>query len=105
MVSPSNDSQLQLIFQTFEKDLQLNIRELVRFYNILRTTLSTRINGRSTHIDTMANSQKLTALEEEVIIQEVFDLDSRGFPSRIRDVEDMANRLLAICDAMYIGLR
>ncbi len=47
----------------------------------------------------------MTALEEKVIVQEVFDLDSRGFPPWMRDVEDMVNRLLATCDATYVGLR
>ncbi len=55
MVSPSNDNQLQLVFQAFERDPQLSICKLVQFYNILRTTLSARINGRSTHTNTIAN--------------------------------------------------
>jgi len=104
MISSSNDNQLQLVLQTFEKDLQLNIRKLARFYNILCTILSVRINGRSIHADTIANSQKLTALKKEVVVRKTFDLDSRGFPPRIHDIEDIANRLLAIYDAIYVGL-
>ena len=76
MASTSNKHQLQLACQTFEKDLQLSICKAARLYNIPRTTLSNRINGRPTRIDTIANSQKLTALEEEVIVQKIFDLDS-----------------------------
>ncbi|SRR6266566_2722101 len=105
MVSPSNDNQLQFTLQTFEKDLQLNIRNFTRFYNILRTTLSIRINDRSIYIDTIANSRKLTALKEEMVVQEILDLDSRRFPPRIHNIEDIVNRLLAIRDATYIGLR
>ncbi len=68
MISTSNKSQLQLIFQVFEKDLQLSINEAVRLYNIPRTTLSVRIKGRFIYIDAIANSRKLTALKEEVVV-------------------------------------
>ncbi len=99
MASTFNESQLQLVLQAFERDPQLNINEAIRLYNIPRTTLSARIKGRSIHINTIINSRKLTVLKEEVVVQEVFDLDSWGFPLRMRDIEDMANRLLMIHDA------
>ena len=95
---------MQLVFQAFEKDPQLNIRELIQFYNILRMTLSARINDRSTHIDTMLNLRKLTALEEKVVVREVFDLDLRGFLPQMYNIEDIVNRLLAIYDTIYVGL-
>ena len=68
MASTSNECQLQLVFQTFEKDPQLSIREVVRFYNVLRITLSTQINGISVRASTIANLRKLTALEKEVVV-------------------------------------
>src|SRR6266699_4518460 len=104
MASTSNKSQLQLALQTFKKDPQLNINEATRLYNILCTTLSTRIKGCSIRINIIANLQKLTALEKKVVVQEVFDLDSRRFPLWIYDVEDITNRLLTIYNATYIGL-
>ena len=105
MASVSNKSQLQYVLQTFERDPQLNICKVVRFYNIPHTTLSVWINGRSTREDIITNSRKLTTLKEEVVIREVLDLNSQRFLSRIRDVEDIANRLLAIYNATYIGPR
>ncbi len=104
MASTSNECQLQLTFQTFEKDLQLNIRKAMRFYNVLRTILSIRINDVFVRTSIIVNSRKLTVLKEEVVVQEVLDLDLRGFPPRIYDIEDIVNRLLAICDAMYVEL-
>ncbi len=77
----------------------------MQLYNVLRTTLSIRINGISTRADIIINLRKLTTLEKEMVVQEIFDLDSRGFPLRMRDIEDITNRLLAIYDAIYIGLR
>ncbi len=100
----SNKSQLQLALQVFEKDPQLSINKAIRFYNIPCITLSTRIKGRSIYTNVITNSRKLTVLKEEVVIQEVFDLDSRRFPPRIYDIKDIVNRLLIIYDAIYIGL-
>ena len=56
MASTFNENQLQLVFQTFEKDFQLSINEAVQFYNIPRTTLSIRIKDRSIYTDAIANS-------------------------------------------------
>ena len=53
--------------------------------------------------DIIANSRKLTDLEESVIVQYILDLDSKGFPPRLSGVEDMANRLLAERDAGRVG--
>ena len=101
-MSTSNEYQLQLTLQTFEKDLQLNIRKAVQLYNIPRITLTHYINGRSIYANIIINLQKLTALEEEVVVREVLDLDSRRFLPRMYDMEDMANRLLATYDATCV---
>ena len=55
--------------------------------------------------DCVPNNRKLSDLEEQIIVQYILDLDSRGFPSRHRDVEEMANRLLADRDASPVGKR
>ena len=104
MASTSNECQLQLTLQTFEKDPQLSVRKAVWLYNILHSTLSTRINDVSTRTTTIANSQKLTVLEEEIIVRKVFNLDSRRFLPQIYNIKDIANRLLTIYNTIYIGL-
>ncbi len=50
--------------------------------------------GRSYRPETIANSLKLTKLEEKVIVQNILDLDSRGFALRLASVEDIANFIL-----------
>ncbi len=104
MISTSNECQLQLVFQAFERDLQIGIRKATRLYNVFYSILSYRINGRSIHVDTMVNLWKLTVLKEKVVVREVFDLDSRRFPLRIHNIKDMTNRLLTIYNTIYIGL-
>jgi hypothetical protein len=57
--------------------------------------LSNRILRIPLRTTKVLNSQKLTILEEEVIIRYILDLDSRVFPPRRSTVEDIANRILA----------
>ncbi len=105
LISTSNEYQLQFTLQTFEKNLQLNIRKIVRLYNILRTTLIHCINSRSIYIDIITNLQKLTTLKEKMIVQKIFNLNSRRFLLRMYDIEDIANQLLTIYNTIYIGPR
>ncbi|KAK1837529.1 transposase [Colletotrichum chrysophilum] len=63
------------------------------------------MKGKLSRRDTIPNSRKLTELEEEKLVEYILDLDSRSFPPRISGVEDMANRLLADCDAPPVGKR
>ena len=55
--------------------------------------------------DIPANLRKMTDLEETVLVQHILDLATKGFPPRMSVVEDMANRLLAICDMPHVGTR
>ncbi len=68
MASISNEYQLQLILQTFEKDSQLSIYKVTRLYNIFYIILSIRINNVFIYINTMVNLRKLAALKEEVVV-------------------------------------
>ena len=61
---------------------------------MLLSTLSDRIAGRTYRPETKANSLKLTELEEEVILRNILDMDSRGFAHRLASIEDMANFIL-----------
>jgi hypothetical protein len=50
--------------------------------------------GRTPRSGTKANCHKLTELEEEVIIQKILDMDTRGFAPRLTSIEDIANYIL-----------
>ncbi|RKK48720.1 hypothetical protein BFJ67_g7192, partial [Fusarium oxysporum f. sp. cepae] len=105
MRKKSDESKLILALQALKNDPELSIRAAAATYTVDFSTLARRRRGQSSRRDIIPNSRKLTDLEESTIIQYVLDLDSRSFPPRLRDVEDMANKLLADRDAPPVGKR
>ena len=61
------------------------------------------MNGVTSINDRRPIVQKLTKVEEEMIVQHVFDRDSRGFSPWLADIEDMANYLLEAHGAKCVG--
>ena len=95
MPTPSKEAQLNLALQAMKKDPGLSVRGAAKIYSVSHATLARRVNGTTSRRDNPPKSQKLKLLEEEMIIERILDLDSRSYPPQLRDVEDMANRLLA----------
>jgi hypothetical protein len=105
MSSLSNEGRLILAIQAIQNDPNLSARAAAKIYTVSQRTLSRRLKGTPSRRDSIPNSRKLSNLEEKIIVEYALDLDSRSFPPRLRDVEDMANRLLADRDAPPVGKR
>lgn len=103
MESQSKEARTNLAIAAFKQDPKSTIRQLARVYTIDRTTLSRRIDGRTSREDTAPKSRNLTLLEEEVIVREVLHLGSRGFPPKLCHIEDMANQLRTTRGASRVG--
>ncbi|KAJ3453776.1 hypothetical protein MRS44_018408 [Fusarium solani] len=84
---------------------KLSLRRASSIYGVKEQRLRRRQNGIQSRRDTIPNSRKLSDLEEQIVVQFILDLDSRGFPPRLRGVEEMANRLLADRHASPVGKR
>jgi hypothetical protein len=52
------------------------------------------MNGYTSLSERWPASYKLTKLEEDVIIQRILDMDTRGFTPQLAGVEDIANFIL-----------
>jgi hypothetical protein len=91
--------------QALQNDPKLSIRRAAKTYQIHKKRLRRRRNGIQSQRDTIPKSRRLSGLEEQIIVQYILNLDSRGFPPRHRGVEEKANRLLANRDASPVGKR
>jgi hypothetical protein len=105
MTQPSNEARILLALQALQNNPKLSIRRAASMYKVRYGTLRNRKNGMQSRCDSIPNSRSLSDLEEKIIVQFILDLDSRGFPSRLRFVEEMANSLLADRNASPVGKR
>ncbi len=103
MASLSRESRIILAIEAIRLSEKLSARQAAKIYNVPKSSLQARMNGRTPRRDYRPKTHKLTETEEEAIIQYILDLDMRGFPPRLAGVEDMANLLLVVRDAGCVG--
>src|SRR5450432_163588 len=92
-----------LALHTLHTTLHLIPSHVAQVYNVPRKTLTNRYYGKLSRQDTRSKSQKLTPLEESVIVRHILDLDSRAFPPRRSCIEDIANRILSNRNGERVG--
>ena len=103
MPATLKEARVILALEALQNDKNLSLRAAAKIYNVSRTTLAQRRDGRPTRREITPNSRKLTQSEEEAIVQYIIELIARAFPPRLRGVEDMANQLLRVRDAPPVG--
>ncbi|RKK28409.1 hypothetical protein BFJ65_g353 [Fusarium oxysporum f. sp. cepae] len=103
MPQSSNEARILLALQALQDNPKLTVRRAANIYDVNRSTLGRRQHGILSKRDTPTKSRKLSDQEEQIIVQFILDLDSRGFPSRLSYVEDIANSLCANRDIPPVG--
>ncbi|KAL9561247.1 hypothetical protein ACKAV7_014602 [Fusarium commune] len=99
------EARILLALRALQNDPKLSLRRATGIYQVRYWTLHRRQKGILSTRDSIPKSRKLSDLEEQIIVQFILDLDSRGFPPRLRCVEEMANRLLADREMPPVGKR
>jgi hypothetical protein len=99
----TKEARIILAIEAIRTSKKLSQRSAAKIYKVPLSTLSDRIAGRTHRPETRPNRQKLSDLEEGVIIRYILDLDSRGFAPRLAGVEDMANYILESRGADRVG--
>ena len=96
-VQPSNqEGRILLALSAYNFRQFKSLRLAAEAFEVPPSTLTSRYNGIPFRPSTRPNSHKLTAIEEQTIVQYILDLDSRRFAPRLCEVADMADKLLAI---------
>ncbi len=90
----TQEARIILAIEAIRSSKKLSRRSAAKIYKVSYATLSDRITGQTYRLETRPNRQKLSELEEGVIIRYILDLDSGGFAPRLAGVEDMANYIL-----------
>jgi hypothetical protein len=72
---------------------KLNRQKAALIYKIPENIFHNRITSRTPCSNTRPTVQNLTETEEQVIVNYILDLDSRGFSPRQTNIKDIANYL------------
>jgi hypothetical protein len=89
----TQEARIIIAIEAIQTSKKISRRKAAIIYDVPESTLRDRIGGRPSRSDTRANSLNLTELEETIIVSHILDRDSRGFPPRQADVEDIVNYL------------
>lgn len=93
--SIEQEGRMELTIQAIKNEKVISIREAAQLFDVPRSTLQDRLNGRVHRPIQRANNTKLTVIEEDALEDWILDLDSRGKAPSYMMVKDMANILLA----------
>ena len=105
MSHKNDESKLNLALQAIQRDPKLSARHAAKIYLLDHCKLSRRLRGIPSRRAILANSRKMTDLEESVLVEHILDLAAKRFPPRLCIVEDMANRIIASRDGERVGPR
>jgi helix-turn-helix, Psq domain/Tc5 transposase DNA-binding domain len=92
-----------MAINALQSNSKLSVHKAAQIYDVPKSTLHDRINGTKPTTEYRSKNRLLGELEEEVLIQHIVDLDNRGFSPRLKDIEDMANNILASRHGPPIG--
>jgi hypothetical protein len=80
---------------SYQNNPRQSIRALARAYDVPESTLRTRLRDTKPRSETASVNRKLSASEEQSLVQWILDLDRRGFLPQVIDVRRMTDALLA----------
>lgn len=79
----NQETRILLAIEASQKDKNPRIQKAVKLFNIMCTTTQRRMDGSTPRIESQANYHHITQIDEQVIIQHIFDMDDRGFPLKL----------------------
>ena len=104
MSEPNKEARLHLVLQAYRENPKKDIRPLTTHYRVSESTLRKRVNSVTPRSELRQAMHKLTKTEEEVILQRVLDLDTRGFSPRISSIKEIANLILESRGTRHVSI-
>lgn len=101
----NQESHINLALLNIRANKNQSVKATASRFKLPRSTLRDRINGTKPRSETRPNCQKLDKEEEEAIVKRLLYMDDRGYSGQIKDVEEMANSLLASRNHEPVGSR
>ena len=96
--SDAKEASLQHALAAYQEalmsDAVLSIREVARRFNVSKTTLQARINGRRCILESNADKSWLADAESEVIVNELIRSAQQGFPGTKRYLRGQVNAVI-----------
>ncbi len=97
------EGRINLALQAYTSGYFRSIPRAADAFNVRHQRLYDRLHGITLRPQIRPNCLKLTATEEQTIVQYILDLDSRGFAPRLCKVADMADKLLTTRGGIPVG--
>ena len=88
----NTEARVILAIQAIRQGSINSVKAAAAAYSIPRTTLRDRIYGTTSRRDCIPNSQRLTSLEELVIVRYILDLRFRSDGPRLASIHARASR-------------
>jgi hypothetical protein len=99
----TQEARIILAIEAIRTSKNLSRRKAAKLYRVPESSLRLRMNGHLSLLERRPANIKLSKLEEEVIVRNILDMDSRGFAPRLAGVEDMANFILESRGGKRVG--
>ena len=82
----NNEARVVLAIDAIQKSDALSRRAAAKLYNVPETTLRDRMSGAAPIANRRPSAQVLTALEDAAGVQQILDLEARGFLLSLEDL-------------------
>ncbi|RJE17558.1 hypothetical protein PHISCL_10103, partial [Aspergillus sclerotialis] len=88
------EGRILLAIKAIQNGQIKSIQAAAKAYNVPRQTLSYRLHGRASRVESTPNGRKLTTTEESILRNWIISADQRDLPPRIKNTREMAEILL-----------
>jgi hypothetical protein len=99
----TQETKIILAIEVIRTSKKLSYRKIIKFYQIFYSIFCNKINNRIIFFKRRLANIKLIILEEEIIIYNILDIDSKRFVFRLVSIKNITNYILKSQEGKYIS--